>query len=147
MATRLISEIGTVVLGNRAFRDGTISGKYLPYGSTLAAQFVVTHDEREPVELGGLTSTFVTGGIEWVITMARDAAGEKRMALLGASIDQQALAAGLVDEIVIHLAPVILDDGIKLFEHIGREIELRSEELVVAGQVASLCFGVDRNPV
>jgi dihydrofolate reductase len=142
MPNRMMGEVGAVIQGNKGFRDGTMSEDTLPYGGLKAAQFIVTHDARDPVELGGLTFNFVTDGIERAVELAREAAGDKRVALLGASIAQQCLKAGLVDEIVMHLAPVILGDGISLFDHLGTEIELRREEVDVTDQVTSLRFSV-----
>jgi dihydrofolate reductase len=142
MAKRIMGEVGAVVLGNKGFREGTMTEETLPYGGMNVPQFVVTHEAREPVEMGGLTFTFVLDGIERAVEFAKQAAGDKRVALLGASIDQQCLKAGLVDEIVIHLAPVLLGDGIRLFDRLGKEYELKREELAATGQVTSLRFSV-----
>jgi hypothetical protein len=74
MPKRLMGEVGAVIQGNKAFRDGTMSDETLPYGGLKAAQFIVTHDAREPVVLGGLTFNFVTDGVERVVELAREAA-------------------------------------------------------------------------
>jgi dihydrofolate reductase len=81
--------------------------------------FVVTHYAREPVtKQGGTTFTFVTDGIESALAQARDAAGERDVAVAGgASLAQQYLRAGLLDEIQLHVAPVMLGGGVRLFEH------------------------------
>lgn len=142
MAERIIGEIGAVVQGNKGFREGAITKEVLPYGGMKVPQFVVTHEAREPLELGGLTFTFVTDRIERAVELAKDAAGEKRVALLGASIDQQCLKAGLVDEIVIHRAPVILGAGISMFDCLGSEFELRSGEIDARGQITGLRFSL-----
>lgn len=142
MAQRMMNEIGAVILGNKDFREGTISEDILPYGGMKVPQFVVTHHARDPVTLGPLTFTFVTGGVERALALAQAAAGDKRVALLGASIAQQCLKAGLVDEIVIHLVPILLGDGLSLFDRLGSEYELRREEVAVADQVTSLRFSV-----
>ena len=73
--------------------------------------FIVTHHAREPVaKEGGTTFTFVTDGIESALEQARDAAGGKDVALAGgASIAQQYLKAGLIDEMQIHVVPVLLE--------------------------------------
>lgn len=142
MAARMMSEIGAVVLGNKGFRENTMTAEVLPYGGMNVPQFVVTHHARDPVTIGTLTFNFVTEGVERAVELAKEAAGDKRVALLGASIDQQCLRAGLVDEIVIHLAPVLLGDGIRLFDGIGKEYELKREEVVTAGQITSLRFSV-----
>jgi dihydrofolate reductase len=75
--------------------------------------FVVTHHAREPLELqGGTTFTFVTGGIEAALAQARQAAGERDVLLGGgASVARQYLVAGLVDEMVLSLVPIVLGAG------------------------------------
>lgn len=144
MALRTMNEIGAIVLGNKSFRDGPMSEEYLPYGGIHPAQFVVTHHAREPVTMGPVTFTFVTEGLEHAIALAREAAGGKAVGLLSASLAQQALKAGLVDELVIHLVPLLLGDGTLLFDHLGQEIELRREEVQTVSQETSLRFRVIR---
>ena len=86
--------------------------------------FVLTHHAREPLELeGGTTFTFVTDGIEAALEQARKAAGGQDVMLAGgASVAQQYLRGGLVDEMEIHLAPVLLGSGERLFEGIGTDL-------------------------
>jgi len=83
--------------------------------------FVLTHHAREPLKLeGGTTFTFVTGGMAAALEQARQAAGEKDIALGGgAHAAQQYLAAGLVDEMLISLVPTLLGSGERLFDGIG----------------------------
>lgn len=144
MAGEVMQEIGAVVLGNRGFREGTLTRDRLPYGGMVTVpHFVVTHQAREPVTIGGLLFIFVTGGVERAVQQAKDAAGDKKVALLGASIDQQCLRAGLVDEIVIHLVPLLLGHGVRLFEHLGeRPIELERTEVISTSSITSLRFRV-----
>jgi len=80
--------------------------------------FVLTHHEREPLEMqGGTTFTFVSDGIESALEQAREAAGERDVAIGGgANVAQQYLAAGLVDELQLNVAPVLLGGGTRLFE-------------------------------
>jgi dihydrofolate reductase len=80
--------------------------------------FVLTHHAREPVtKQGGTTFTFVTEGIEAALEQAREAAGGKDVAVGGgANAAQQYLKAGLLDEFQIHVVPVMLGDGVRLFE-------------------------------
>jgi dihydrofolate reductase len=144
MVGAVMEEIGAVVVGNRGFKEGTMNESRLPYGGMVKVpHFVVTHEAREPVTIGDLTFTFLTEGIERAIEVARHAAGEKKISLIGASIDQQCLKAGLVDEIVIHLVPIVLGEGIRLFDHLGSEsIELERTEVVATSQITSLRFRV-----
>jgi len=146
MVQEVMEEIGAVVIGNRGFKEETMNESGLPYGGMVKVpHFVVTHVAREPVTIGGLTFTFLSGGIQQVIEAARQAAGSKKVSLLGASIDQQCLKAGLVDEIVIHLVPIVLGEGIRLFDHVGNEsIELERTEVVTTSQITSLRFRVTK---
>jgi dihydrofolate reductase len=140
MMDEIMQEIGAVVMGNRRVYW---SENGLPYGGRLKVpQFVVTHTPRKPVTIGGLTFEFVDS-LERAIAQAKTAAGEKSVILLGASIDQQALNAGLVDEIMVHLAPILIGDGIRLFDNLkATDIELERTELVATGGITSLRFRI-----
>jgi dihydrofolate reductase len=85
--------------------------------------FVLTHHAREPLEMqGGTTFHFVTEGIHSALQRAKEAAGGKDITLGGgADVAQQYLKAGLIDEIDLHLVPVFLGDGARLFENTGGE--------------------------
>ena len=86
--------------------------------------FVLTHHAREPKPMeGGTTFTFVTEGIEPALEQARGVAGEKNVAIAGgANVVQQYLKAGLLDELQIHVAPLLLGGGVRLFEnHVGAQ--------------------------
>jgi dihydrofolate reductase len=94
--------------------------------------FVLTHHPREPLpKEGGTTFTFVTDGIESALAQAREAAGEKDVALGGgAEVGRQYLAAGLVDELQLNVAPVLLGAGTRLFEA-GAGAGLKLEQALV----------------
>jgi dihydrofolate reductase len=145
MVDEIMQEIGAVVMGHRGFPEGEVyfGEDSLPYGGMVPVpQFVVTHHPREPVTIGPLTFTFVDG-IEAAVAQAKAAAGEKSVTLLGASIDQQCLKAGLVDEILIHMVPILLGEGLRLFEHFGREpIELERTQIVATAGITSMRFRV-----
>ena len=83
--------------------------------------FVVTHHAREPLSMeGGTTFHFVTNGIESALEQARAAAGDQDVKIIGgASVIQQYLAAGLLDELQLHIAPVVLGAGERLLEDVG----------------------------
>ena len=85
--------------------------------------FVVTHHEREPLVLGDTTFTFVTAGVTAAVEEARAVVPPDRNVLVagGADTIDQALAAGLVDELQLHVAPVLLGGGTRLFEGLGAE--------------------------
>jgi dihydrofolate reductase len=105
--------------------------------------FVLTHHPREPLVLeGGTTFTFVTDGIESALEQARRAAGNKDVSLAGgAKAAQQYLAAGEVDEMLIHLVPILLGGGERLFERVGADLHgLELVRTVAAPGVTHLQF-------
>ena len=105
--------------------------------------FVLSHREREPLELEGTTFTFVTDGIESALVQAREAAGGKDVAIGGgAETIQQYLAAGLIDEMLLNVAPVLLGSGTRLFENLGdvAAIGLEQVRVVEAPGVAHLIY-------
>jgi dihydrofolate reductase len=122
----LYASTGAVLIGKRMFDVGFEPwGDPPPFGMPV---FVVTHEEREPLPMqGGTTYTFVTDGIEAALERARDAAGDKNVSVWGgANIMTQYLKAGLLDEMQIHLIPLLLGGGVRLFEDLDPEgIELR----------------------
>src|SRR6267378_2802070 len=121
---RLGSAAGAYVMGRRMFEGGEI-----PWGDEppfRAPVFVVTHRPREVLERqGGTSFTFVTDGIERAVSMAREAAGGKDVAVAGGgTLLRQVLAAGLLDELELHITPVLLGDGMRLFDG-GLELDPR----------------------
>lgn len=114
---------GAVVTG-RAVYDAT-GGWAQEDGLYGMPVFVVTHRPQEPVTRGTTTFTFVTGGVEAAIAAAAAAAGDRRVHVMGgASIIQQALRAGLVDLLSLHVAPLLLGGGTPLFAHLGGPVTL-----------------------
>jgi dihydrofolate reductase len=107
--------------------------------------FILTHHPRESVtKQGGTTFTFVTEGIESALEQARAAAGDKDVAVGGgANVAQQYLKAGLLDELQIHLVPILLGGGVSLFGDLGGErIELEPARVVEAPGVTHLKYHV-----
>ncbi len=107
--------------------------------------FIVTHHPRDPVEMqGGTTFHFVTDGIESALEQAKKAASGKDVMLLGGGqIVQQYLAAGLLDELELHVVPVLLGDGARIFDNLGdTEVQLEQVRAVEAPGVAHLRYGV-----
>ena len=102
-------------------------GEDPPYHAPV---FVLGHREREPVEMqGGTTFHFVTDGIEAAMERAKEAAGDRTVSIAGgASTVQQYLRAGLIDELRLHIAPVILGSGERLLDGVG---DLKLEQLAV----------------
>jgi dihydrofolate reductase len=134
---------GAVVMGRRMFDEAEGPwGDNPPFHMPV---FVLTHAPREKlVKEGGTTFTFVTDGIESALRQAKAAAGDKDVSLAGgANIIQQYLRAGLLDEIQIHLVPVLFGNGTRLFDQIGVEpIELESTRVIEGSGVTHLRFRV-----
>jgi dihydrofolate reductase len=107
--------------------------------------FILTHHARDSVEMeGGTTFHFVTEGIEAALERAREAAGGKDVGLWGgAQAIQQYLAAGLLDELELHVAPVVLGGGARLFDNLGdSEVALEQVRVVEAPGVTHVRYRV-----
>jgi dihydrofolate reductase len=99
--------------------------------------FVLTHHEREPLILSDTTFTFVTEGIESALEQARAAVGDKDVFIGGgADVINQYLAAGLVDELELHVVPILLGGGERLFAGVGPDLKLEELRTVQAPGVA-----------
>jgi dihydrofolate reductase len=109
--------------------------------------FVVTHHPRPPLEMaGGTTFFFVTDGIESALDRARDAAGDRDVAIGGgASVLRQYLAAGLVDEFELHVVPVVLGAGERPLDDVG-DLTLEQVRVLEAPGVAHLKYRVVHPP-
>jgi dihydrofolate reductase len=105
--------------------------------------FVLTHHEREPLTLSDTTFTFVTKGIEAALDQAREAAGGKDVFLGGgAQSINEYMAAGLVDELELHVAPLILGGGERLFDGVGPDLKLEQLRAIEAPGVTHLKYRV-----
>ena len=151
MVEELIGSSGATVMGRRMFSGGSGPwendpnpdgwwGDDPPFHHSV---FILTHHPRETVEKqGGTTFTFVTDGIEAAVEQARVAAGGKDVGIGGgANVAQQALNAGLVDEVHIHVVPVLLHDGVRLLDGLGK-VELEKTRVVDSPGVTHLQFRV-----
>lgn len=96
----------------------------------------MTHRARDPLEMkGGTTFYFVTNGIESALKQARKAAGERDVSVMGGAVTvNQFLRAGLLDELWLHVAPIVYGDGKRLFEGLSMQglevLEMRSTPIV-----------------
>lgn len=134
---------GAYVMGRRMFDVAEEPwGDNPPFHGPV---FVVTHNARETlVKEGGTTFTFVTDGIESAVKQAKSAAGNKSVAVPGgANLIQQLIKAGLLDEIQIHITPVLLGDGLRLFEEMGPEhIEMKATRVIDSPAVTHIRFQI-----
>jgi dihydrofolate reductase len=135
VVAELLQTTGATVMGRRMFSGGEGGWEDDPKADGWWGDdppfhhpvFILTHHPREPVtKQGGTTFTFVTDGIESALEQARAAAGGKDVAVAGGGkAIQQYLAAGLLDELQIHLVPVFLHDGVRLLDNLGNaQVEL-----------------------
>jgi dihydrofolate reductase len=146
-----LTDAGAFVMGRNMFGRGRGAwdldwkgwwGPEPPYHGPV---FVLTHYEREPLEMqGGTTFHFVTGGIGEALERARAAAGDRNVAIAGgAATVNQFLDAGLVDELRLHFAPVLLGRGERLFNGVDRT-ELTQLEVRHTGLVTHVTYAVSR---
>jgi dihydrofolate reductase len=139
----LFTSTGAVVMGRRTFDlHEEAWGDNPPFHVPC---FVLTHRRMETlVKDGGTTFTFVTEGIEPMLAQAQAVTGEKQIYVLGgASLADQCLQAGLLDELRLHLVPVLLGNGIRLFEHLeNAPLELEAPEVISSPCVTHLRFRV-----
>jgi dihydrofolate reductase len=143
-----VANVGATVMGRNMFGGGPDPwgeepwrgwwGEEPPYHHPV---FVLTHFEREPLELTGTTFHFVTDGIEAALEGARDAAGQKDVLVAGgAQAIQQYLRAGLVDELLISVTPILLGGGERLLRDVGDAPRLEQVEAIEAPGVTHLRY-------
>jgi dihydrofolate reductase len=148
-----LRDTGAVVMGRRMFSGGEgpwegdprAEGWWGDDPPFRAPVFVLTHHAREPVtKQGGTSYTFVTDGIEAALEQSRAAAGDKDVALAGgASVAQQCLEAGLLDAVQIHVAPVLLGGGVRLFDQLGGgAVQLEGTRVLESPAVTHLRYRV-----
>jgi dihydrofolate reductase len=145
-----IESVGATVMGRNMFGGGPGPWGEEPWNGWWGDEppfhtpvFVLTHHEREPLEMkGGTTFHFVTDGVEPALEQALDAAGGKDVSLGGgADVAQQYLAAGLLDEVQLNVVPVLLGGGRRLFENVAG-VGLEQAEVIEAPGVTHIKYRV-----
>jgi dihydrofolate reductase len=146
--------LAAVVMGRNMF--GAVRG---PWGDSdwkgwwgdeppfHAPVFVLTHHEREPLEMaGGTTFHFVTDGVESAIRQAKEAAGDGDVSVAGgAATIQQCIAAGLLDELLVHQVPILLGGGERLFDNLAPgDAQFELVGLVKGREAAHLTYRITR---
>ncbi len=146
-----LSGVGAVIMGRNMFGGGPGPWGEDPWQGWWGEEppfhgpvFVLTHHEREPLTLGETTFTFVTDGIESALAQARDAAGGDDVIIGGgANVAQQYLSAGLVDQMQLNVAPILLGGGARLFDGgAGAGLDLESILVVDTPDVTHLRYRV-----
>jgi dihydrofolate reductase len=147
----VVQNIGAYIMGRKMFGGGAGPwdetwkgwwGEEPPYHVPV---FVLTHHRREPLPMkGGTSFRFVADGIESALDQARSAAGAKDVAIAGgASTVQQFLAAGMLDELSLHIVPVILGAGERLLENVG-DPRLEPVKVIASPTVTHVKYRIPR---
>ena len=137
----MIDGCGAVVMGRRSFDKNEGDGGWGdggPVGDIPC--FVVTHNA--PAETYPSAYKFVTDGVASAIDQAKKAAGDKAVGLHGATVMQQGLPLGLVDELSVHVVPVLIGGGTRLFDTLPSGIELEQTSTIVGSKATHLRFRV-----
>ena len=137
----LLETIGAMIMGRRTYHTGDEqAGSDNPY---KMPHFVVTHTVPERSAQSDTAYTFVTDGIENALDHAKAAAGTKDVCIAGgANVAQQFINAGLVDEIRLHVVPLLLGAGIRLFDNLAKPVELERTLVIESRGVTHLRFRV-----
>jgi len=109
----LSARVGAVVLGRRTFDLGLPNWGDVPFP---APSFVLTHRPGPDLVMPGGTFTFLSSDPAEAVRLAKAAAGDRDVAVMGGAVGRQCLATGLIDELHVHLVPVLLGRGVRLFE-------------------------------
>jgi dihydrofolate reductase len=136
-----VRDTGAVVLGRRMFDNAKGWGDEPPFHAPV---FVLTHEARDDLVKGGTTFTFVTDGVESALAQARAAAGDENVHVAGgANTIQQFLSGGLLDELQLHVVPLLFGAGVRLFDGLGTApLELETVRVVESPGVTHLKFRV-----
>jgi dihydrofolate reductase len=141
-AGEVIESTGAIIMGRNTYEVEDRYRQGIYGGAWKGPYFVLTH-EPPAVVPDWMTGTFVDEDIETAVIRAKDAAGGKNVGVLGANLAKQCLERGLLDEIVVHLAPVLLGGGVPLFEAPGGErVPLELAHVARTDQLADLRFRV-----
>jgi dihydrofolate reductase len=140
MLFEAFTSIGAIVTGRRTFDITNGWGGRHPLDVPIV---VLTHAVPDGWHYEGSPFTFVTDGVESAVRKARELAGEKDVAVGAASLVQQCLRAGLLDEVHVDIVPVLLGGGVRMFDNLGPEhIELERTEIIEAPDVTHMTFRV-----
>ena len=151
VADEVVPNVGAYIMGRRMFGGGggpwdeTWTGWWDDEPSFNAPVFVITHHSRKPLSMrGGTTFTFVTEGIDSALEQARTASGDRDVAIAGgASTVRQYLAAGLLDELYLHIVPIILGAGERLLVDVGDPI-LEPVKVIASPAVTHVKYRIRR---
>ena len=137
------ANVGAVIIGRRTYENSHAwGGNEGPLGS-VPCIILAPADHVPPKEEISPAFTFVSDGIESALAKSKEMAGDKDIAIMGANVQQQFLVAGLLDEIRVDVVPVLLCEGVRLFDRLGsKHISLEQTEVGAGDQVAHLTYRV-----
>jgi dihydrofolate reductase len=143
---KVVSSIGALLVGRRTqdVEDRLQPGFY--GGAFRGPFFVLRHDPpREPPVVKGVTGRFLDVGIDDAVTIAKEAADGGDVVVLGANVARQCLEAELLDEVIVHVAPVLVGDGVRLFDRAGGEpVKLEPISSIDEGAMTVLRYATRR---
>jgi dihydrofolate reductase len=141
-AHEVMSSTAAIVMGRGTYEVEDRERPGIYGGAWKGALFVLTH-ERPATVPDWMTGTFVHDGVEDAVARAKAAAGELNVGILGPTIARQCLDAGLLDEIVVQIAPILLGDGTRLLDRRGtRQTRLEKVGVGESGQLSDLRYRV-----
>lgn len=140
----MVKDVGAILMGRRSYDLAEGDGGWGDGGPAGPIPcFVLTHEAPTPETVRAPSVfTFVTGGIHSAVDQAKAAAGDKVVGVHGASSARQYLAAGLLDEFLISLAPVLLGSGTPLFKHEGGQFRLEQTDAIATPNATHLRYKV-----
>ncbi|MEP7240659.1 MAG: dihydrofolate reductase family protein [Devosia sp.] len=141
LVATMLDSIGAVVSGRTTY-DASDWGADGPTGPLRLPTFVVTHKAPSSAPENGVY-TFATGGVAQAIHAARDAANGKDVSVMGGpDVGCQAVAAGVVDEIVVSIVPVLFGDGLPMFASLPRHIQLERVSLLDTSDATHITYRI-----
>lgn len=147
-ADEVVRSTGALLVGRRTqdVEDRVQAGFY--GGAFRGPFFVLRHNPpAQPPVVKGVTGEFLDIGIEEAVSRAKKAADGANVVILGANVARQCLQAGLVDEIIVHIAPVLVGSGVRFFERSGgAPIRLEAISSHVEGETTVLRYAVQNSP-
>ena len=148
LADEVMCSTGAILAGRRWYDVATerYSGRQGIYGGKWEGPvFVLTH-RADDHDVSDPWITLLTSELDEAVRTARDAAGDKNLEIFGANLAAQCLDHGLIDEMVVHIAPVLLGGGVRLYGEAGSRGQVRLEPIdrAEAGELQSLRYRVSR---
>lgn len=138
-ADEAIRTTGAVLIGRRTYDMGVAKGGKVYGGAWNGPQFVITHNP--PASSDDPEFAFISEDIRAAVARGLAAAEGKNLLVIGADVVSQCVEAGLVDEILIHVAPILLGDGVRLLSRTGLEpVRLERTHVSEAGQITNMRF-------